>query len=190
MEWDRSEIMALSRALCADCEGKGIRVSETGKESPCNCVYRKVFRTCYRRFLECAGKDEPSGRMSTERGITRGHASGWGRKEEEYVADFCLIAKRLLTEEEHRVFRFHYLLGANYKLCCRQMKLDRGTFFHFVYRIQRKLGKAFQEMKPYPLYPLSNYFSGPSVVHSATIVAMPEPRKPVKIDLSRFKRAA
>jgi hypothetical protein len=190
MEWDQSDIAALSRFGCADCDGKGTRVSETGKESTCNCVYRNIFRKCYQRFQECAGKDEQACRLSTEKGITRGHSSGWGRKEEEYVADFCLIAKRILSEEEHRVFRFHFLLGADYRLCCRQMKIDRGAFFHFIYRIQRKLGKAFKEMEPYPLYPLSDYFSGPARVHSAKVVTIPEPKKPLRIHLSQLKRAA
>lgn len=82
----------------------------------------------------------------------------WGRKDEEYVADFCLVAKRTLDESEHRIFRFHFLLGANWKLCCRRLNMDRGNFFHTVYRIQHKLGKVFRELQPYGLYPIADYF--------------------------------
>jgi len=76
------------------------------------------------------------------------------------MADFCLVAKRTLDRDEHRVFRFHFLLGADWKLCCRQLPMDRGTFFHCVYRIEKKLGRIFAELKPYPLYPVADYFAG------------------------------
>jgi hypothetical protein len=84
----------------------------------------------------------------------------WGRKDEEYVADFCLVSRRVLDEEEYRIFKFHYLLGADWRLCCRRLNMDRGTFFHHVYRIQQKLGKVFRELQPYALYPLDEYFGG------------------------------
>ena len=82
----------------------------------------------------------------------------WGRKDEEYVADFCLISRRTLDEVEYRVFKFHFLLGADWKLCCRRLNVDRGNFFHIVYRIEQKLGRVFRELKPYGLYPLDEYF--------------------------------
>jgi hypothetical protein len=83
----------------------------------------------------------------------------YSRKTEEYIADFTLIAKRILDEEEHKIFRFHFLLGADWRLCCRQLKMDRGNFFHAVYRIQQKLGKTFAELEPYSLYPVDEYFA-------------------------------
>jgi hypothetical protein len=82
----------------------------------------------------------------------------YGRKEEEYVADFLLVSRRTLDEEEYRLFNYHFLLGADWKLCCRKLKMDRGNFFHAVYRIQQKLGRVFRELKPYSLYPLNEYF--------------------------------
>jgi hypothetical protein len=82
----------------------------------------------------------------------------WGRKDEEYIADFCLVSKRHLDEFEYRIFRFHFLLGADWKLCCRQLKMEKGEFFHCIYRIQQKLGHAFREITPYPLFPLDEYF--------------------------------
>ena len=33
------------------------------------------------------------------------------RKKEEFMADFCLIAKRTLTDLKSRVFRYYFLLG-------------------------------------------------------------------------------
>ena len=92
----------------------------------------------------------------------RSRPSTWGRKDEEYIADFTLIARRNLTEEEHRLFRYHFLLGADWKLCSRQLGIDRGNFFHAIYRIEQKLGRVFRELEPYPLFPLDDYFHGPS----------------------------
>ncbi|HEY3827546.1 MAG TPA: hypothetical protein VGL82_23495 [Bryobacteraceae bacterium] len=82
----------------------------------------------------------------------------WGRKDEEFIADFCLVSSRFLDDFEYKVFRFHFLLGADWRLCCRQLKMDKGFFFHAVYRIQQKLGRAFRELAPYPLFPLDEYF--------------------------------
>ena len=84
----------------------------------------------------------------------------YSRKREEYIADFCLVSRRVLDDFEHKIFRYHFLLGADWKLCCRQLKLDRGTFFHSIYRIQQKLGRTFAELRPYPLFPLDEYFGG------------------------------
>ena len=82
----------------------------------------------------------------------------WGRKDEEYCADFVLVARRTLTLEEYRVFNWHLVLGADWKLVARQTRMDRGNFFHTVYRIQQKLGRKFRELTPYPLFPLDDYF--------------------------------
>ena len=105
----------------------------------------------------------------------------WGRKDEEYIADFCLISKRVLDEEEYRIFKFHYLLGADWKLCCRRLKMDRGNFFHAVYRIQQKLGRVFRELQPYALYPLDEYFGGTMrnelPAEYRNLVTMPAPKR-------------
>jgi hypothetical protein len=82
----------------------------------------------------------------------------YGRKIEEYIADFCGVSRRSLDEEHYRLFRYHYLLGADWRLCCRTLKLDKGDFFHRVYRIEEILGRIFLELKPYALFPLYEYF--------------------------------
>jgi hypothetical protein len=82
----------------------------------------------------------------------------WGRKNEEYIADFCSVSRKNLDQFEYKLFRFHFLLGADWKLCCRQLKMDKGAFFHSVYRIEQKLGRAYRELKPYALFPLDEYF--------------------------------
>ena len=84
----------------------------------------------------------------------------WGRKDEEYVADFCLVSRRTLDEFEYKVFKYHFLLGADWKLCTRKLRIDRGSFFHAVYRIEQRLGRVFRELEPYGLFPLDEYFRG------------------------------
>jgi hypothetical protein len=76
------------------------------------------------------------------------------------MVDFELIARRTLTIQENQLFRFHFLLGADWRLCCRRLKMARGAFFHAVYRIESKLGRAYRETEPYGLFPLDEYFGG------------------------------
>jgi len=82
----------------------------------------------------------------------------WGRKDEEYIADFCLVTQRSLTDCEYRIFKYHFLLCADWRLCCRKLQVDRGIFFHHVYRIQEKLGRVYRELEPYGLFPVEDYF--------------------------------
>jgi hypothetical protein len=83
--------------------------------------------------------------------------STWALKREEYCADFELIARRVLTEVELRLFRLHFLERGDWKLCTRRLTIDRGNFFHAVYRIEQKLGRAYSELKPYALHPADDY---------------------------------
>ena len=128
---------------------------------PCNCVLRAIFRICYGRFMRCVTQERHLSRVSLEPDLGRQRPGTWGRKDEEYIADFCLLARRTLDEDEHRLFRYHFLLGADWKLCTRKLKLERGNFFHGVYRVEKKLGRAFRETEPYGLFPLDDYFNGP-----------------------------
>jgi hypothetical protein len=162
MEWTRSETLALAMHNCAQCHGAGLRLARKGALAPCNCVLRSIFRICYNRFLRCVTQERHLSRVSLEPHTGRSRPSTWGRKDEEYIADFTLISKRVLDDVEQKLFRYHFLLGADWKLCSRQLHIDRGNFFHAVYRIEQKLGRTFRELEPYPLYPLDEYFNGPS----------------------------
>jgi len=147
---------------CAQCHGAGLRLARRGALAPCNCVLRAIFRICYDRFLRCVTQERHLSRVSLEPHTGRSRPSTWGRKDEEYIADFTLISRRVLDDFEQKLFRYHFLLGADWKLCSRQLHIDRGNFFHAVYRIEQKLGRTFRELEPYPLYPLDEYFGGPS----------------------------
>jgi hypothetical protein len=134
--------------------------SRRSKDVPCSCVLRGIFRVCYARFRQCIEKEKHMSHVRLALISGRDRRQVWGRRDEEYIADFCLVSKRFLDDSEHKLFRFHFLLGADWRLCCRQLKMERGSFFHEVYRIQQKLGKVFRELEPYALYPLDEYFGG------------------------------
>jgi len=160
-EWNRSEVLALAKQQCTHCLGMGLRKSSTtGADVPCNCVFRSVFRACYRRFRFIASQEKQISQARLEQVNGKEGRHTWGIKNSEYMVDFCLVAKRVLSPAEHAIFKFHYLLGADWKLCCRQLKTDRGTFFHNVYKVEEKLGRVFRELAPYSLYPLDEYFGG------------------------------
>lgn len=175
MEWTRSETLALAMHSCAHCHGLGLRIGRRGRSSPCNCVLRAIYRACYNRFRYCSTKEKYMSKVSLD--FTRGgeRRLTWGRKDEEYCADFCLVSQRILNDLEYRVFKFHFLLGADWKLCCRRLRVDRGNFFHCVYRIEQKLGRVFRELQPYGLFPLDEYF------HGAARVDMPPLPPPARV---------
>lgn len=161
MEWNHSETLALAKPACTVCHGAGMREgNRKSPAGPCNCVLRAVFRACYNRFRNCVDQEKHMSQATLQRTSGKESRQCWGRRNEEFVADFCLVGKRSLDAFEYRIFKFHFLLGANWRLCCRQLKLDRGLFFHAVYRIQQKLGRVFRELQPYGLFPLDEYFGG------------------------------
>lgn len=164
MEWTRSQTLALALHSCAQCRGSGLRLGKTAGVSPCNCVFRAIFRICYDRFIQCVRQERYLSKVRLEPHRGRQRPSTWGRKDEEYIADFSLIARRVLEAEEHRLFQFHFVLGADWKMCSRRLGIDRGNFYHAVYRIEQKLGRTFRELEPYPLFPLDEYFHGASKI--------------------------
>jgi hypothetical protein len=160
MNWNR-DVICLAKEGCTSCGGHGFHTCD--KTWVCECVLRAIFRICYARFKHCT-RSYSTG-SSAVRLEPVSHAINspriYGRKNEEYLADFTLIAKRTLTNpHEYQIFKFHFLLGADWKLCCVRLKIERGEFFHALYRIQQKLGRAFRETQPYSIFPLDEYFGG------------------------------
>ena len=98
----------------------------------------------------------------------KGYKGTWGRKEEEYMADFELVARRRLDPWHYRLFRYHFLLGAGSGLISRKLGMTRGKFFHAIYWVEEQLGLAYHDLQPYALYPPRAYFGYRS----------PEPVKP------------
>jgi hypothetical protein len=109
-------------------------------------------------------------KVTMETGKGKERRGVWGRKDEEYIADFLSVSRRALSDDEHRIFRYHYLLAADWKMCCRKLNMDRGTFYHEIYRIQEKLGRIYRDLQPYGLYPLDQYFRGATKEDAISIV--------------------
>jgi predicted DNA-binding protein (UPF0251 family) len=126
-------------------------------------VLRAVFRICWRSWRE---QMENQDALRTSSAFTKlGPGSGcrtrlsWSRPSEEYLADFQSIARRALSSAEQRLFRMHVLEGAEWPQCAPRLGLSRGNFYHSVYRIQEKLGRAFMETQPYGIFPPAAYFA-------------------------------
>ena len=161
MEWNRSNAIGLALASCTFCDGHGtVEMVRGGALKPCDCVFRAIFRACYRRFRECATRGTQVGTVSHEgnQGTLGRHF--YSRKREEYIADLYLVTRRVLTDFEFKLFRYTFLLGADSQLCSTRLGLEPGHYFHLLYRIEEKLGKAYADLTPYPLYPVNEYFGG------------------------------
>jgi hypothetical protein len=158
MEWTRSDVLSLARLSCCVCNGEGAKQEVAGRIIPCHCVLRAVFRACYARFRVCARKEKYLSRVSFDHYDGRDRRMMWCRKDEEYVADFHLVSRRVLSPADYRLFSYHFLLGADWKLCCRRLRLDRGRFFREIYRVIETLGRVFYQLEPYNLFPPRQYF--------------------------------
>ncbi len=195
MEWTRSETLALAMSQCTQCHGMGLRAGRGRESAPCNCVFRTIFRLCFDHFRLCSAKDKPLNSAVLEFNPRSNKRQTYGLKEEEYAADFCNISKRSLTDEEYRIFKYHFLLGADWKLCCKRLNMERGPFFHTVYRIQQRLGRRFRELQPYALFPLDEYFNGtmrnevPELPDESNVVPI-RPGKPKLSELVPLRRTA
>ncbi len=160
MNWNQTDLTVLAKGSCQICAGSGTRNEIEADLVPCGCALRGIFRACYERFQLCAMHRDRISHVSYERASSgKSHRGTWSRKEEEYAADFELLARRTLDDAHHKLFRLHFLLGADWKLCMRKLGISRGNFFHALYRIEQWLGKAFYEVEPYALYPPRDYFA-------------------------------
>lgn len=164
MEWTRSETIGLASASCVFCRGLGLRKTPTkGETKPCGCVFREIFRVCHSRYRHCAEKSGLTSKPQLERISGASGYRFYGRRNEEYIADFELVSRRSLTDLEHDVLRYHYLLGADWKMCTVRLEIDKGTFFHTKYKVEEKLGRVFRELQPHALFPLDQYFGGVAI---------------------------
>ena len=171
MNWNRSITLGLAAPTCAFCFGRGLRSGRRSSASPCPCVLRQIFRVCYARFRHCHDKERNLSAVSLTKVAGAKHGISYGRKDEEFIADFLILAKRHLDPMELRVFKAHFLLDADWKLCCQKLNLEKGALFHYVYRVMQRLGQAFRETKPYPLFPLEDYYDSMQVIDAPKVLS-------------------
>jgi len=161
--WTRKFMLSAADPRCPNCQGAGTRSALYWEGTPCGCVLRRIFATCYEQFRTIVQTE------ATFYPVTHTPSPGalgilYSRPCEEYCADFFLIAKRELNAREWAVFRLHFLLGAGSAICARSLKLDLDVVDHLIRFIERKLGRAYADTRPYSLYPVSEYFQPPSLV--------------------------
>jgi len=163
MEWTCSETLALAREGCTSCRGFGLRRNAKGETSPCKCVLRKIFSACYSRFRYCTQLSPHLRITKLERlpGALNSSAM-YGRPNEEYVADFCLLGKRALANRpvELQIFTFCFLLGVERTLCARRLKIPMGLFNSTYYRTQELVGLSFRGDTEPGIFPIDSYFGG------------------------------
>lgn len=69
---------------------------------------------------------------------------------------FRQIAAQVLTEYENRIYRFHFLLGADERLCCRQLVLDSQEFRALSASVRQKLIAA-ANLRQAPVIAIDTY---------------------------------
>ena len=158
--WNRSMVIGLARGTCAHCNGTGWIERERQSSGPCNCAFREIFRVCYRRYRQLRVNAGFSGKVDFAYCATgRDGKRYYSLKQAEYMADFEIVARRELNAQLWGVFDFHFLHGWDWNFCTRRLGMDRGTFFHAVYRVEQRLGRIYGELRPYALYPVRDYFN-------------------------------
>ncbi len=152
-QWSPQSIVDLANPRCMKCRGLGT----SHKPGPCGCVLRRVFNICYHKYESITSSDRYQSKVTTRGGINA------CRPNEEYVADFVLIGRRVLSTHPkllQQVFELHILRGLESLICVNKIRtVNRGRFFHGVYKVQELLGREFHDLTPYALYPLQSYFS-------------------------------
>ena len=180
MEWNKRDLGFLARPNCPLCKGEGCSPSNQRGIRPCGCSLKGIFRACYARFRDCVNDGRALSRVSFDRSPSgRSNRGMWGLKREEYMADFELVARRSLSHAEHRLFRFHYILGASESMCAKRLGISTQAAKKAVQRLEVKLGLAFAALEPYALYPLYDYFNK---VHT-------EPVKPCRLPAAQVGTA-
>lgn len=173
MNWTQSNTIAMAKTGCEFCNGLGLGASSA---APCKCVLRAVYRACRSRFVQCMHAANHAGTVKLE--FTGGRAENrqvFGRRNEEYCADFALVSKRYLNEKEYKLFRYHVMLGADAKLIARREQVPEWAVQAAISSMEAKLGAAYSSVRPYTLFPLDEYFS--QVLHNGVpSQGTPEPR--------------
>jgi hypothetical protein len=157
-------LLAAALNTCARCHGFGQTPGHWGHAIACNCALRRVFRDCLSRYWheqENMVRGNSAVRLEAfQSAVCRGRRSHTylvcANKSAEYSADFVITARAELRPWELELFDRHFLKGEPWYRCIGPLHIDRGNFFHAVYRIERTLGQALIERG---MYPTRDYFA-------------------------------
>jgi hypothetical protein len=113
-------------------------------------VPRRVFNAVIGKIPLLAAGFHLAPPIGIDHFISGGRKSGHGRMaNEEFIADVHLVAKRTLTLEDFKLFRYHYCLGADVKLCAAPLGIEREACVQRRQAIEARLGQVFRDMRPY-----------------------------------------
>ena len=159
MKWISSELFLLALRDCNHCGGRGCGGRKAGMPVRAGAPCEVSFAFVTARFRDCVARGKCRTQVSSiaTRAAARRAAPGAARKKSTWPIS-SWSAGAASTRSTTRSFGIYFLLGADWQLCCKRLGIDRGIFFHAVYRIEERLGKAFYETEPYALYPPNDYF--------------------------------
>ena len=158
-QWTRADVLGLARTDCATCHGRGWFFSTPGYA--CHCVTRAIFRQLmaeWRKVKDAEHLAQFRVEQIGQRGGKTCRRGSWSMKRPEFVADLEILARRVLSLDEWLVWRAYHCSGAPYTWCCERFGLNKGVFFHLVYRIESRVGRAARELRPYALFPIADYY--------------------------------
>lgn len=137
----------IAKMDCAICKGAGQYFSRGGV-AWCLCVWRYIFRECLRKKQEWAYNQDYHF-LTVNR--HNGPANECPRLE--FSADMDSLARRCFAANPKslRLYREYHLQDSGWKSVARLLKLDRGNFFHLVYKVEAALGKMYFENELFPI---------------------------------------
>ncbi|MGA8030444.1 MAG: hypothetical protein WB992_25155 [Bryobacteraceae bacterium] len=99
--------------------------------------------------------------MSLERNPGKKYGLRWGFRKQDYVADFCLTARRTLRTSPDllKLFELRFVYGKDSAQCRQNLHLSSSQLFERISQIEEQLGRVFRELRPHPLFPTDEYFS-------------------------------
>ncbi len=150
--WRQGAACAMAQSTCTLCAGLGRKRGLGKAERVCECVYRRVFRACFREYREIRQQALESeahlARYSVQK--TGGCALGWHRPASNFVCDFELTGRRVLEGFDRQTFE-RYVIG--------QLGEGKVSCHRSLDRVRIRAGQAFAELKPYGLWPVRDYYN-------------------------------
>jgi hypothetical protein len=126
---------------CAICHGTGNLTDRS-----CRCAARNMFRAALSRAKELR-LDQTLAARNSALPRYRLRTKDYDRPGEEFLADFeSVVADALRSNAfELRVWNLYFKRDFSWQRCARELRCDRGTVFHSIYRLQAVAGRALRE---------------------------------------------
>jgi hypothetical protein len=150
---------------CTKCHGYGLvagrALGSPPRQSlrPCKCSLRRIFLNCLNHYYKCLYY-QVSGMQS----LSHNGKFFYDFKREEFIVDFLNLSSRALRPSgkpslRFEIFKNHFILNKQWKECCNKLNLERGLFFHELYRAEEELGYYFLINEPYSIFPIGSYYN-------------------------------